>query len=138
MEHIKRVAPRGEYAAGSLGATSYIVHICVPLVHEATRRSTDLNGTEKAQFKSMSLEAHYHMLRPGELSNHNRRIDDLTLVGMPKAASGYGCDGLVKYLILRFRSHKTAVQASAASTFKVSFLFLTPNLFIIFVLEYFE
>jgi hypothetical protein len=133
MEQIKRVAPRGEFAAGSLGASSYVVHLCLPLVREATMRSTVLNGTEKAQLNSMMLEAHYHMLRPGELNNHNRRIDDLARVGMPKNASGYGCDGLVKYLVLRFRSHKTAVQSSGDSTFTVTILFLIPNLFMIFV-----
>mmetsp|Transcript_13371 Transcript_13371/g.12944 ORF Transcript_13371/g.12944 Transcript_13371/m.12944 type:complete len:581 (+) Transcript_13371:171-1913(+) len=117
MQHIKRVAPRGEFGAGSLGAESYMVHICLPLVRAATMQSTELNGTQKAQMNCMLLEAHYHMLRPGELTNHCRRVDDLANVGMPKNASGYGCDGLVKYLVLTFRSYKTATQSSSASTY---------------------
>jgi hypothetical protein len=106
------VAPKGELSKAAEGACSFQVAIAMPLIRAAIMNNPHMDGMQKAQTYAMQQDSIQHMLRPGEVTNQCRRIDDLAKVGMPKNAKGYLPCGFPKYIICRFRSWKTNRQGS--------------------------
>jgi hypothetical protein len=116
-ELIDMVAPRGQLSKAAEGASSFIAHIATPLIRTAIFTSDRFDGMQKAQFWSMTAESLHHILRPGEVTNNCRRVDDLAKVGMPKNAKGFLSCGFPMYLVLTFRSFKTERQGNENDCF---------------------